>query len=122
MERLKENQEEMLTIQEYGKNELEAFISYWDKMSEDLKNREIDEDNSNEILTNFEKNRMSIYIFRKAYEFDLNDNGKLKLTESKLHTSLAIARSNYRSKHKTILERLIDNMGGFLHIFGKGNN
>lgn len=122
MERLKENQEEMLTIQEYGKNELEAFISYWDKMSEDLKNREIDEDNSNEILTNFEKNRMSIYIFRKAYEFDLNDNSKLKLTESKLHTSLAIARSNYRSKHKTILERLIDNIGGFLHIFGKGNN
>ena len=67
-------------------------------MSEDIKNRELDEDKSNEILTNFEKNRMSIfYIFRKAYEFDLNDNSKLKLTESKLHTSLAIARSNYRS-------------------------
>jgi len=84
MESLKEKQKGMLTLKEYGNNELEAFISYWDKMSEDLKNREIDKDNSNEILLDYAKNQMSIYIFRKAYEFDLNDISRLELTEVNL--------------------------------------
>jgi hypothetical protein len=44
-------------------------------------------------------------------DFSLSDFLKLDLTASKLMASLAIARSNYRSKHKTLLERLFDSLG-----------
>jgi hypothetical protein len=125
MEKLKEDQEEILTFQEEEKenfkNDFENFNSYWEKEAEELKNREINEENSKIILYNFLQARMEIYVFRNLYKFSLSDSRKLKLTESKLHNSLAIARSNFRSKHKTILERFVDSIGGLFHFFGKGN-
>jgi len=79
------------------------------------------QENSKIILYNFEQAKVEIYVFRKVYGLSSSDYGKLRLTESKLHNSLAIARSNFHSKHKTISERFVDSIGGLFHIFGKGN-
>jgi hypothetical protein len=97
----------------------EDFISYWTKEAEEIKNREIDKDNGNKILLNYIQAKKEIYLFRRAFELSLSDQNKLNFTEMKLFTSLTIAGSNYRSKHKTIWERLIDNISGIFNIFGK---
>lgn len=103
------------------KKDLEEFISYWEKEAEELKNREIDEDNSRDIFLNFEKAKLDLNgCGYYSNLFELSDYRKLELTESKLYNSLAIARSNYRSKHRNILERLVDNIGGIFHFFAKG--
>ena len=105
-------------IEDFRKD-LNEFIAYWDKEAEDLKNREITEEDSHAIRENFDSSMLILsgHIQIHASYVNLHDHRKLNLLESKIDNSLAIARSNYRSGHKTIWERLIDSIGGFLNIF-----
>ena len=103
------------------RTDLEEFIAYWEKEAEELKNREITEEDSHAIRGNFDNAmlKFSGHIQIHATSVNLQDHRKLDLLESKIDNSLAIARSNYRRRHKTIWERLIDSIGGFFNIFGK---
>lgn len=129
MEKLKEKQEEILTVideekkdKEEFKKDLEEFISCWEKEAEDLKNRELTESDSRIIYLNFELSKAKIQIFLDCYQHSdpcMGSYRKIDLIESKINNSLAIARSNYRRKHRTIWERLADNFGIKLN-FGRG--
>jgi hypothetical protein len=128
MEKLKELKKETLPVpdvvkkdKEDFKKDLENFISYWEKEAEELKNRDITENDSQIIMLNYQLAEREVSLYRNLNGFTLSDSRKLNLTRSKLWNSLAIARSNYRSKHRTIWERLADNFGIKFHIFGKGN-
>ncbi len=111
--------EEILTVideqkkdKEDFKKHLEEFISYWEKEAESLKNRELTENASREIFLIFKEKKLELDMCGYYSDlFKLSDYNKLHLIESKLMTSLAIAKSNYRSKHRTIWERLADNFG-----------
>lgn len=123
MERLIDNLDTLQKDKEDFKKYFEEFISYWEKEAESLKNRELTEDDSGYIHLNFERSKLDLNgCGYYSNLFELRDDRKLSLIESKLMTSLAIARSNYRSKHKNIWERLVDSIGGIFNIFGKGNS
>lgn len=132
MEKLKETQEEILTVideekkdKEDFKRDLEEFISCWEKEAEDLKNRELTDSDSGIIYRNFELSKAKLEIFLDCYlhlgSVSQSDYRKIDLIESKINNSLAIARSNYHRKHRTVWERLADNFGIKLHIFGRGH-
>lgn len=104
------------------KKGFEEFISYWEKEVEELKNRELTEDASQHIQLSFEYAKLNLDLWNYPDLVSTNDYMRLDLIEVKLNNSLAIARSNFRSKHKTIWERLIDNIGGIFNIFGKGKD
>lgn len=108
---------ELTKEKEAFKEDFEKFISYWDEESKELKQRELTEEDSRTIILNFEIAREKLNLFRKVYELNISDYRKIDLIENKLLNSLAIAKSNFRSKHITWVERLIENIGGFLHIF-----
>jgi hypothetical protein len=99
------------------KKDFGEFISYWDGESKEIKQRELTEEDSRIIILNFELAKAKINLFRKVTGFSSSDYRKIDLIDNKLKTSIAIAKSNFRSKHITWWERLIDNIGGFLHIF-----
>ena len=103
------------------RDDFEEYIAYWEKEAEGFKNREITNEDSHQIWLNFKSSMLRFYgdIQIDASSANLQYYRKLKLLENKIENSLAIARSNYRSAHKNILERLIDNIGGFFNIFGK---
>ncbi len=103
------------------RDDFEEFIAYWEKEAEDLKNREITNEDSHDIRTNFKSAK---FRFHRHIRINANsqDIRKLNLLGSKIDHSLAIAKSNYRREHKTIIERLIDNIGGLFNIFGKKFN
>lgn len=103
------------------KKDLQEFLSDWEKEAEDLKNRELTEDDSRHIFLIFEKAKLDLDLWYYSDLVSLSDYRKLALIENKLWTSLAIARSNYRSKHRTMGERIVDSIGGLFHIFGKGH-
>ena len=99
-----------------GKNyrkELEEFIAYWEKEVEDIKNRAIAEEDCYKILQSLIHARSTIILGMPNDPdiFTWSDARKLLLLESKLVNSLAKALSNYRIRHKTLLERFIDSIG-----------
>ena len=110
-----------MDILEDLEKDLEEFISYWEDEAESFKDREITEDDSRNIMNDFVFNmeKFTPFLELRPGSVSLSDYRKLNLLESKLHNSLAIARSNFRSKHKTIWERLVDSIGGMFHIFNR---
>lgn len=108
-----------MDILEDLEKDLEEFISYWEDEAESFKDREITEDDSRNIMNNFVFNMEKFTPFLELGSVSLSDCRKLNLLESKLHNSLAIARSNFCSKHKTIWERLVDSIGGMFHILNR---
>ena len=95
------------------------FVSYWDKEADELKNREITENDSQLIHLTFAsaKLRLSTELNLDRTSFERSEHRKLRLLEDKLDVSLAMATSKYRSNHITIWERLIENIGGIFKIF-----
>ena len=111
----------VIDIVEDLEKDLEKFISYWEDEAESFKDKEITKDDSRDIMNKFifNKEKFDIFLEFRPGLASLSDYRKLGLLESRLHNSLAIARSNFRSKHKTIWERLVDSIGGMFHIFNR---
>lgn len=99
----------------FGKS-FDEFVSYWEEETKELKQREITEEDSHVIALNFELSKTNILMFRKIYDISISDYRKIDLLFNKLQNSLAIARSNFRSKHRTYGERIIDSVGGLFHF------
>ena len=110
-----------LESREDFRNDFEEFILYWDKEAEDVKKRELTEYDSQAIELNYANAMAKFSIYRNLNLFNFSDRRKLNLIQTKLKNSLAIARSNFRSNHRTKWERLIDSIGGVFHIFHFGN-
>jgi len=111
---------------EFRKN-FEDFITYWEKEAEDIKNRELTEKDMQKIVINFDLAVLHLISLAppkgsimNADSFTRSDWHRLNLTESKLYNSLAKATSRYRSTHNTLLERLLDNIGGLCNLLSGG--
>jgi hypothetical protein len=92
-------------------NSLDEFVLFWAKIAEELKLKELSEDGSNKMLSEFTIKRIFLLgLPSSAKNYTWPDISKINLVESKLKASLAIATSNYRSHHPTILERIINSI------------
>lgn len=94
------------------------FITYWEREAEDFRDRDMTDKESVYILNCFKiiESHLISSSVRSSGPLSSDERYRLDFTGEKLSASLAIARSNYRSKHKTLTERLIDNIGGILNF------
>jgi hypothetical protein len=93
-----------------SRRNFDDFIKRWRKEAKDIRDREITQDAAQSIYRRFETEKLTLHVFSPEEVFNM-DFFKLESVKSELITSLKIATSNYRSTHKTLLERLIDNVG-----------
>lgn len=71
------------------------------------------------INLKFMSDYMDQKIFAYRGDFDLDTHTRYKLLESKLTTSLEIARTTYLDKHPLLSEKFVDAMGTALGKLSK---